>query len=123
MSPPDVYRNFAEGRNLFTTTIYVLISAVITIARETRIPSGVKLYRGLGGDRNFPPCFYKCDAKGRKGIVEWGLMSTTANKAMAIQYSGIKQGKPFPTIFEIVSGTVDRGADISAFSQYPGKHF
>ncbi len=53
-------------------------------------------------------------------MLEWGFMSTTADKAVAIQYSGIKEGKPFPIIFEIDSGAVDRGADISDFSQYPG---
>ena len=55
-------------------------------------------------------------------MLEWGFMSTTADKAVAIHYCGIREGKPFPTIFEIDSGAVDRGADITDLSQYPGKH-
>ena len=105
---------------MYTTTIYTLVSAVVLVARQTKLPSGLRLYRGLGGDKSFPPSFYKSDAKGRKGILEWGFMSTTADVDIAVQYSGIKEGKPFPTIFEIDCGTVDRGADISMFSQYPG---
>ena len=106
--------------NEYTTTIHVLISAVMAIARETKLEAGLKLYRGLGGDKTFPSAFVKSDGKGRRGMLEWGFMSTTADKSIAIQYSGIREGKPFPTIFEMDSGTVDRGADITSFSQYPG---
>jgi hypothetical protein len=111
-----------EGGNLYSTTIYALASAVINISRDTRLPAGTRLYRGLGGDKVLPGSFFKSDSKGRKGILEWGFMSTTADKAIAVMYSGIKEGKPFPSIFEIESGAVDRGADISGFSQYPGAH-
>jgi hypothetical protein len=119
--PTDVYQKLCEDGNLYTTTIYVLVSAVGNIARVTKLPTGLKLYRGLGGDRTFPPHFHKSDDKGRKGAVEWGFMSTTAAKKIALEFSGIKEGKPFPTILEIDSGTVDRGADLTNFSQYPGK--
>ena len=119
--PKDVFeKQRDEYCNVYTTTIYVLASAVQNIARETRLPAGLKLYRGLGGDRKLPASFYKSDDKGRRGIVEWGFMSTTGAKAIAIQYSGVKQGKPYPSILEIDSGTVDRGAVLTKFSQYPG---
>ena len=121
--PRDVYIKFEESDNLYSTTIYALASAVINIARNTRLPAGTRLYRGLGGDKVLPNTFYKSDSKGRKGILEWGFMSTTADKAVAVMYSGIKEGKPFPSILEIESGAVDRGADISNFSQYPGEHW
>ena len=119
--PKQNYEELKGDGNIFTTTLYALVSGIITIARETKIPAGTKLYRGLGGDRTFPPFFFKSDTCGRKGMLEWGFTSTTMDKQMAIQYSGIKEGKPFPTIFEIEVGAVDRGADISSFSQYPGK--
>ena len=106
--------------NLYATTVHVLVSAVLKMARAMKLEEGLKLYRGLGGDKVFPPCFHKSDAKGRKGILEWGFMSTTASKEIAAQYSGIKEGKPLPTILEIDTGAVDRGAIISEFSQYPG---
>mmetsp|Transcript_42079 Transcript_42079/g.87924 ORF Transcript_42079/g.87924 Transcript_42079/m.87924 type:complete len:657 (-) Transcript_42079:439-2409(-) len=119
--PDQQYEEFRSQGNVYTTTIYVLVSAVLNLARETKIPAGTKLYRGLGGDKVFPRFFYKSDAQGRKGVLEWGFMSTTADKDVAVRYSGIREGKPFPTIFEIDCGTVDRGADITEFSQYPGE--
>ena len=118
--PEHVYDEQYIDGNLYTTTIYVLVSAVLNISRETRLPAGLKLYRGLGGDIMFPPEFYNRDEKGRKGILEWGFMSTTGVKSEALKYSGIKKEKPFPTILEIDSGAVDRGADLTNFSQYPG---
>jgi hypothetical protein len=109
-----------KGGNVYATTINVLVSAVIKIARAVRLPTGLKLYRGLGGDRSLPPSFQQSDLKGRRGMLEWGFMSTTSRKEIAIQYSGILEGKPIPTIFEIDSGAVDRGAILTEYSQYPG---
>ena len=63
---------------------------------------------------------YNSSKAGHRGALEWAFMSTTSDKAMALGYSGIKQGRPMPTILEIDSGSVDRGADIRKFSQYPG---
>ncbi len=119
--PEDVYNGQVECGNVYTTTLYVLVSAVANIARETRLSAGLKLYRGLGGDKSFPVCFFKSNDKGHKGFLEWAFMSTTANKTIAIQYSGIRQGKPHPTILEMDAGSVDRGADLTGFSQYPGQ--
>ena len=107
--------------NLYTTTIYVLVSAIQKVAREVQLAAGTKLYRGVGGDRKLPPHFFKSDEKGCRGMVEWAFMSTTLDKRVAEKYSGVKEGKPFPLIFEIVSGAVDRGAMISEFSQYPAE--
>ncbi len=118
--PRDVYDGQVECGNVYTTTIYVLVSAVTNIARETRLSAGLKLYRGLGGDKTFPVSFFKSNDKGHKGVLEWAFMSTTANKSVALQYSGIRQGKPYPTILEMDTGSVDRGADLTNFSQYPG---
>ncbi len=118
--PKARFDELETGGNIYTTTIYVLMSAIIKIAREVRLPPGLTLFRGLGGDRTFPRSFHVSDAKGRKGVLEWGFMSTTASKEIATKYSGIMEGKPFPTIFEIVPGAVDRGAIITGFSQYPG---
>ena len=47
--------------------------------------------------------------------VEFGLMSTTSSRETAMQYSG-KDGKRC-TVFEITSGRVDMGGDISILSQ------
>ena len=117
---PDKIFNVFKASNLYPTSIHVLQSAVVKLTRRAKLSPGLKLYRGLGGDIMFPPEFYNRDEKGRKGILEWGFMSTTGVKSEALKYSGIKKEKPFPTILEIDSGAVDRGADLTNFSQYPG---
>ena len=45
-------------------------------------------------------------------------MSTTADRNVAVLYSGVKDKKPRASIMEIQPNAVDRGADISEFSQY-----
>ncbi len=119
--PQQQFAQLQEGGNLYTTTIYVLVSAIQRIAREIKLPAGTKLYRGLGGDKKLPSYFFKSDDKGCRGMVEWAFMSTTQDKNVALSYSGIREGKPYPIIFEFVAGAVDRGAVITQFSQYPGE--
>jgi hypothetical protein len=118
--PEERYREYLEGGNTYTTTIYVLVSAVTIISRETKLPADLKLYRGLAG-KSFPASFHKSDDKGRKGMLEWGFMSSTADKATAIRYCGVSQANPVSTILEFNSGAVDRGAVITHLSQYPGE--
>ena len=43
--PPDVYQTFEQGKNTYSTTICVLVSAVQKLSRCTRIPEGTLLYR------------------------------------------------------------------------------
>lgn len=50
------------------------------ITREARLPAGTRLYRGLGGDKTLPAFFFRSDARGRRGALEWGFMSTTMSK-------------------------------------------
>jgi ankyrin repeat protein len=119
--PKPVYDQFEVLGNLFETTIYVLVSAVQKIARVMKLQEGVILYRGLGGNMKPPSEFWKSDEKGRKGIAEWGFMSTTRSREVAVQYSGVKEGRPHAMLFEIQVSSVDRGACIREFSQYPGE--
>lgn len=99
----------------------MLVSTIQKIAREVNLPAGTRLYRGLGGDRVLPAHFVKRDARGLRGIVEWGFMSTTLDKETALRYSGVMDGRPLPAVFEMISGAVDRGAVVLEFSQYPGE--
>ena len=46
-------------------------------------------------------------------------MSTTKNRGVAVEYSGMKSGK-VGTIFEFSVGSVDIGAQLDSLSQYPG---
>jgi len=119
--PQQLHDDFSRSANTFSTTIFVLVSAVQKLSRVMNIPPGTLLYRGLGGTLDLPACFNNADENGCTGFTEFGFMSTTADRAVAVQYSGVKDNKPRASIFEIHPNAIDRGADISDFSQYPGE--
>ena len=83
--PSEVHGKFAAGGNLYATTIHVLVSAVVKIARVMRLPPGLELFRGLGGRMDLPDSFRRADANGRRGYTEFGFLSTTSDKEVAIQ--------------------------------------
>jgi hypothetical protein len=85
--PKDLYEMLGTGS--FTTTIFVLISAVQKLARAMKLPVGTQLYRGMGGLMDLPESFFHSDAKGVKGFVEWGFMSTTSNLKVLIEGSSL----------------------------------
>ena len=118
--PADVFATFEKGGNKFSTTIHVLGSAVAKLARHVRIPEGRMLYRGLGGTLELPDSFFKADGLGRSGFCEWSFMSTTSEKTVAVQYSGVAEKRPAPTVMAIRPSAVDRGACILEYSQHPG---
>ena len=97
----------------------MLASAVIKLARHVRISEGQLLYRGLGGTLELPDCFFKADAQGRSGFCEWSFMSTTGDKKVAVQYSGVAEKRPAATVMVMCSSAVDRGACIREYSQHP----
>jgi hypothetical protein len=123
--PAHIYKVFKDADNLFSTTIFVLVSAINKLSRRMNIPQDTILYRGLGGTLDFPDSFYRpltdCATPNALGFAEYGFMSTTADKHVAVQYSGVQQGKPKACIMQIRPNSVDRGADISEFSQYPAE--
>jgi hypothetical protein len=119
--PKELYDVFAKSDNRFSTSIFVLVSAVQKLSRCMNIPAGMMLFRGLGGTLELPDSFTTADENGCKGYCEFGFMSTTADRKVAVQYSGVKDKKPQASIMEIRPNAVDRGADISDFSQYPGE--
>jgi hypothetical protein len=119
--PKELHDEFAKSDNRFSTTIFVLVSAVQKLSRCMNIPAGMLLYRGLGGTLELPDSFSNADENGCKGYCEFGFSSTTADRTVAVQYSGVKDKKPQASIMEIHPNAVDRGADISEFSQYPGE--
>jgi hypothetical protein len=117
--PKELFKVFKQSDNLFSTTIFVLVSAVQKLSRSVSIPAGMMLYRGVGME--LPDSFTNADKNGCKGYCEFGFMSTTADRNVAVQYSGVRDKKPQASIMEIRPNSVDRGADISQFSQYPGE--
>ena len=116
--PKDLFE--ALNGNMFSTTIHCLVSGVTKISRVTRLSEGLLLYRGFGG-LALPDQFYKAPESGYKGFVEWGFMSTTSDKAVAMEYTGVTKGKLFPTLLQVRPAAVDHGGDISEYSQFPGE--
>ncbi len=56
----------------------------------TKFPEGTLVYRGMGGLMALLLTFSQADQHGCKGFTEWGFMSTTTKRDVAIQYSGVK---------------------------------
>ena len=76
-----------------------------------------KLYRGTQKGI-LPERFWKKDKSGVKGGIEWGFLSCSTDVEVAKQY--VQGGNCIAaTIFEMQTGMIDRGADLSPFSQYP----
>jgi hypothetical protein len=96
----------------------------------------------MGGRFELPESFVRPDERGCIGFTEfvslrisyqtafataltcsrrWGFLSTTADINVAIQYSGIASNQPLPAIMVITPSSVDRGACIEQFSQYPSE--
>jgi hypothetical protein len=78
--PLKDYEEMKATGNLYATTISVLVSAVQKIARATKLPEGLRLFRGMGEVVDLPEEFFTVDPQGRKGFVEWGFMSTTSDE-------------------------------------------
>ena len=75
------------------------------------------VYRGLGGV-NLPACFDECEEGGGRGGVDFGFLSTTTKKEVAVNYLG---DKAMPVLFMFEVGDIDRGASLSFLSQYPNE--
>ena len=123
--PADIYKIYEAADNTFPTTIFILVSAIQKLSRCMNIPAGTLLYRGLGGSMELPDTFFvpsqNCITPNALGYCEFAFMSTTQDRSVAVQYSGVRDNKPKASIMEIHPNSVDRGADISEFSQYPGE--
>ncbi len=119
----EAYDNMVRKGSTFSTTIHVLVSAVQKLASVVKLPDSLKLYRGLGGVSDLPESFFKSHANGGRGFTEWGFMSTTSDKQIAVYYSsmgsrGTAHVSP-PMVLELAVSAVDRGACIKDLSQYP----
>jgi hypothetical protein len=79
-----LYEAFRAKGNFFSTTIHVLVSAIVKLSRTVKIPAGLKLYRGLSG-KELPESFEQGDDRGHRGYMEWGFMSTTSSRETAVQ--------------------------------------
>ena len=119
--PMDRYGALKEKDSMFPTSIFVLVSAIQKVSRVMVLRPGQSLYRGVDGNMTLPPHFTDPDLHGCVGVMEYGFMSTTADLGVAVGYTNVSKGRAHPKVLEIRIGSVDRGADIHEFSQYPGE--
>lgn len=99
--------------NRYATTLATLNSSFQTLSK---LQQALPVYRAPGGA--LPTQFWQPDELGALGGIELGCLSTTVKKEIAHEYAC--RSKAF-VIFEIKQDLVDRGADLSWLSQYPGE--
>ena len=102
--PPGRRRRAGRGGGRFATTVHVLLSAVLKLMRVVRIPPGTRLYRGLGGRLALPASFGTADANGLHGYAEWGFLSTTASRDVAVQARGPLPARGPPSFVRACDG-------------------
>lgn len=77
------------------------------------------VYRGVAGGV-LPDQFWTPNEHGVMGGIELGVMSTTTDREVALMYMR-QSDKAAKMVFEIRMGMIDRGADVSLLSQFPGE--
>ena len=105
------YKSLCHG-NRYCATIHAINDALIKMSRVT---TAEKLYRGVGGFR-LPDTFMTPDEWNVRGGVEFGFLSATTDRAVAMQYAS---GRGSGIVYEIQQGMGDRGASLDWLSQYP----
>ena len=100
----------------FVTTIHAINSAVVKLGKTQR---ALRVFRGLAGGV-LPAEFLHENEMGTRGGVEPAFMSTSTNREVALEYATRQRGLP-ATLFEIKMGMIDKGADVSTFSQFPSE--
>jgi hypothetical protein len=80
-----------------------------------------KVYRGTCYGK-LPEEFWVPNAEGVLGGIEFGFQSTTRDRNQAVHYAtggGYAKDGDAMTLFEMNMGMIDRGAELTWFSQYP----
>jgi hypothetical protein len=111
---PFLVRTHIYGR--YATTIHAINSGVLKLKALTVVQ---RVYRGIAGLR-LPESFFHKNAHNIAGGVEYGFSSTTLEPETALNYAKVKSVDQASTVLEAEMGMVDRGADISPYSQFPG---
>ena len=99
--------------NTYPATIYALDDA---LSKLSKISRAEKVYRGVAGLR-LPDDFLTRDEFGVRGGVEFGFLSATTDRSVALAYAA--SGSSTGVVYEIQQTMGSRGADISWCSQYP----
>ena len=93
----------------FTNTIHALASAIKKLQGLAAEEPSIRLYRGLDG-LDVAAFAASC------GFTDKAFMSTTKDRKIAIEYSGVNKGL-VGTVLCIETSTTNNGAVISEFSQ------
>jgi hypothetical protein len=109
----SVESRMEKAGHKFSSTLHVLASAVKKLQLIAEDGQGTRLYRGLGG-------LDVHEFLVSQGFAERAFMSSTRSLDVALAYSGIKEDKA-ATVMAFDISTVDNGADISEFSQFPSE--
>lgn len=104
-----------DVRGCFTTTLHVLNSGVLKMAR---LQPALPVYRGFSR-MQLPKAFTELNQDNVRGGVEYGFMSTTTDKEVALTFAKDGDRKTSSTLVVANMGMVDRGASLSWLSQYP----
>ena len=109
----DINAWFKRSGHKFTNTIHALASAIKKLQAIADDAPATRLYRGLGGlsVREFLASL---------GFADKAFLSTTKDRDVALEYSGVKQGG-VGTVLCIETSATNNGAVIVFFSQYPGE--
>ena len=99
--------------NLYPSTIHVTNKALKVLSSMSKCQC---VYRGVAGGLLPPEFALESELDGFRGGVEFAFMSTTTNREVALSYA---KSSDNGLVFEIWMGMVDKGADVSGFSQYP----
>ena len=106
-----LWQKLCQG-NLYTNTVHAINGAILKLGKLT---PAQKLYRGINGMR-LPKEFLVEDIYKIRGGAEFGFMSATPERSVALHYASEREPS---VVFEIQQGLVDRGAEIAWISQYP----
>ena len=98
--------------NPYSTTLHMINAALTTLAALSDCQF---VYRGVSGGI-LPESFHEPSPVDKfRGGVEYGFMSTTHDKEVAMEYAKGGGG----LVFEMYMGMVDKGANLGPLSQYP----
>jgi hypothetical protein len=103
-------------KGAYVTTLHAINSGIIKLSKQTK---ACTVYRGVAGGV-LPEQFWTPNEHGVMGGIELGFMSTTTEREVALKYMQ-QSGKAAKMVFEIRMGMIDRGADVSLLSQFPGE--
>eukprot|EP01051_Picozoa_sp_SAG22_P016733 SAG22_NODE_2424_length_2587_cov_1.512058_2_plen_754_part_01 len=102
----------------FITTLHSVTSGILKLSSLTPV---LTVYRGARG-RKLPPQLLETDSFNSRLGIEFGLMSTTTDQAVAIKYSqDSDRERNLSYCMEFPMDTLNRGATIQFLSQYPAE--